>query len=68
MAYEKQTWVDNETPIDAAHLNHMEDGIAKAHEKGLPEVAASDAGKFLRVSSAGTWGAETISSAEGVSF
>ena len=31
MAYEKQTWVDNETPIDAAHLNHMEDGIAKAN-------------------------------------
>lgn len=28
MAYVKQTWVDNVTVIDAAKLNHMEDGIA----------------------------------------
>lgn len=30
MAYEKQTWVDGVTPLDAVHLNHMEDGIAEA--------------------------------------
>lgn len=30
MAYEKQTWVDNETPINAERLNHMENGIANA--------------------------------------
>lgn len=28
MAYIKQNWVDNVTVIDAAKLNHMEDGIA----------------------------------------
>lgn len=31
--YEKQFWVngpDGETPLDAARLNHMEDGIAAA--------------------------------------
>lgn len=28
MAYEKQTWVDNETPINAERMNHMENGIA----------------------------------------
>ena len=27
MAYTKQTWVDGTTPIDAEHLNHIEDGI-----------------------------------------
>lgn len=25
--YVKQTWVDKETPVDAEHLNHMEEGI-----------------------------------------
>ena len=34
----------------------------------LPTVTASDAGKFLRVSDAGEWVAETILSASGVSF
>lgn len=29
MAYEKQTWVDGVTPLDAAHLNHMEHGISQ---------------------------------------
>ena len=31
MAYEKQGFVDNVTPLDAAHFNHMEEGIAKAN-------------------------------------
>ena len=34
----------------------------------LPTVTSEDAGKFLRVSSAGTWVAESIPNAEGVSF
>ena len=34
----------------------------------LPSVTSSDAGKFLRVSSAGEWVAETIPNASGVSF
>ena len=31
--YEKQTWIDGTTPIDAEHLNHMEDGISNAETK-----------------------------------
>lgn len=34
----------------------------------LPTVTSEDAGKFLRVSSAGTWVAESIPNAEGASF
>lgn len=34
----------------------------------LPTVSASDAGKFLRVSSTGAWAAETVPNAEEVSF
>ena len=34
MAYAKQAWVDGVTPVDAAHMNHLEDGIAAA----LPPV------------------------------
>lgn len=33
MAYEKQTWVDNETPVDAEHLNHIEAGVAALSEE-----------------------------------
>ena len=29
MAYQKQTWVDGVTPLDAEHLNHMEQGISQ---------------------------------------
>ena len=31
MAYEKQTWVNGVTPLDAEHLNHMEQGIFEAN-------------------------------------
>ena len=34
MAYEKTNWVDNETPINAANLNKMEDGIVEASKTG----------------------------------
>ena len=34
MAYEKQTWVDGVTPLDAEHLNHMEQGISTAGADG----------------------------------
>jgi collagen triple helix repeat protein len=30
MAYIKQEWIDGITPADAAHMNHIEDGIASA--------------------------------------
>lgn len=30
MAYEKQTWEDGVSPVNAERLNHMEEGIAQA--------------------------------------
>ena len=33
MAYEKQTWVDGVTPLNAEHLNHMEQGISQLSEE-----------------------------------
>ena len=30
MAYEKITWVNNQTPLNAANMNRMEDGIDEA--------------------------------------
>ena len=41
MAYEKQTWVDGVTPLDAEHLNHMEQGISQLSE----EIANIPSGK-----------------------
>ena len=37
MAYVKQTWVDRETPLDAEHMNHIEEGIA-ANDAALEEM------------------------------
>lgn len=37
MAYEKQTWVDLETPLDAEHMNHIEDGI-EANAAGISQL------------------------------
>lgn len=33
MAYQKQTWVDGVTPLNAEHLNHMEQGISQLSEE-----------------------------------
>ena len=33
MTYEKQTWVNGVTPLDAEHLNHMEQGISQLSEE-----------------------------------
>ena len=33
MSYEKQTWVNGVTPLDAEHLNHMEQGISQLSEE-----------------------------------
>jgi len=29
MPYNKQTWVDKQTPVDAAHMNYLEDALAE---------------------------------------
>lgn len=47
--YEKQTFTDHETVLTAAHLQHMEDGIAGA----LP-AAGWSAGKYLATDETGT--------------
>lgn len=32
MGYEKINWIDNQTPLSAANLNHMEAGIYDAQD------------------------------------
>ena len=41
MAYEKQTFVDNETVLSAEHLNHIEEGIIQ-NEKDIEKKADLD--------------------------
>ncbi len=43
MAYTKQTFVDGETTLKAAHLQHIEDGIEAAH-KAIDEMPTPDDG------------------------
>ena len=38
MSYVKQQWVDGQTKVDAAHLNHIEQGIADV-ELAIPDVS-----------------------------
>ena len=33
MAYEKQTWVDQETVVSAARMDHIETGVEDAHDE-----------------------------------
>lgn len=32
MAYEKQTWIDGQSPLNAERMNHIEDGLDAAHK------------------------------------
>lgn len=48
MAYEKQTWADGEegnTPITAARLNHIEDGVADATD-GVAAAGLTASGTY----------------------
>lgn len=50
MPYTKRTWVDNVTPINAEHLNHMEEGIAAlADESEQAELFALSGGHFKKL-------------------
>ena len=43
MVYKKQTWVNNVTPVDAEHLNHIEDGLEAVAAQGdtlVKEIAS----------------------------
>lgn len=42
--------------------------IKELQDKSAPAVTAADAGKFLRVSSSGSWAAETVANANGGEF
>jgi hypothetical protein len=59
MTYAKQTWVDNTTPVDAAHMSHIEDGIATV-EGEIPAIPAVVNGQWLKgVGGAMVWSAIT---------
>lgn len=52
MAYEKQTWVDNETIVDAARMEHIEAGIVAAEklaEEKITNPAKGAVGQILEV-------------------
>lgn len=41
MAYSKTTWVQEETQLNAANMNHIEDGIAVADSNASSALAAT---------------------------
>lgn len=42
MAYNKTTWIDDVTPLDAEHLNNIEDGIEKIYKATINGKQLSD--------------------------
>lgn len=49
MAYTPTDWVDNATPVNAANMDKLEQGVVDAHA-GLPPAPAGQDGKWLTVS------------------
>ena len=41
MAYSKTTWVQEETPLNATNMNHIEDGIATADTNASSALTAT---------------------------
>lgn len=64
------SWSANKAEASAAAAAESAAAAAESAKQaeGLPTVTTDDAGKFLRVSSGGTWEAESVTAAEGVSF
>ena len=53
MAYTKQTWEDGTTPLDATHMNHIEDGILMVDSKTVEiDVTSDDIGDATSVGKA----------------
>ena len=59
MTYAKQTWTPNVTPVDAAHMSHIEDGIAAVEAEippGIPLPVVN--GQWIKgVGGAAVWSA-----------
>ena len=72
MSYEKQTWVNGVTPLDAEHLNHMEQGISQLSDENgnytLPVATAEALGGVKPVAKTGTMTQEVGVDAEGKLF
>lgn len=47
MAYEKTTWVDEETPINAENLNKMEQGILEADSSNVYSTEEKVVGEWI---------------------
>lgn len=43
MAYSKTTWVQEETPLNASNMNHIEDGIATADTNASSALTTANA-------------------------
>lgn len=43
MAYSKTTWVQEETPLNAANMNHIEDGIETADTNASSALTTANA-------------------------
>lgn len=53
MAYEKQTWVNNETVITAEMMNHIEDGIEEAEKApAAPSNATTSTAGLVKMAAA----------------
>lgn len=61
-SYNKQTWVDNTTVVDASHLNHIEDGIDAVSTAidGIGDVTESGGATTLDIT------ADTVTVANGL--
>lgn len=62
MAYKKQTWVDLETPLDAEHMNHIENGLGELSEEKRETINiafrtdVSHVDQYLRIGAAAQYG------------
>lgn len=66
MTYSKQTWTPNVTPVDAAHMQHIEDGIAAVEAEIPPPLPAVVNGQWIKgVGGAAVWSPITVADVSG---
>jgi len=56
MAYEKQHWINDVTPLNASRMNHIEDGIEDAHSV-VPENEGANGYVLTKTSTGVEWSA-----------